>query len=207
MISPKGELIRERLDKISNRVGVPVQIVADNSSDLASGIKLYQQKHPAIIYTHDVTQAMALILKYELEANDRYQSFREKCHRSKQQLKQTELAFLSPPAQRSQCRYLNIEKLISWGNKLLNSSPSTLAKLVPNLTSVELERKIAEKLGWLFDYQVELGKWQQMVKLTRQVETQLKPWGIERQSLEYCQQTALANLPDSLGNFPQRVAD
>jgi hypothetical protein len=49
MDSTKGEIIWTQLEKITNKVGVPVQIVADHGSDLARGIKLYQQNHPGII--------------------------------------------------------------------------------------------------------------------------------------------------------------
>ena len=66
MDSTTGELIEQQLDKISKKVGIPVQIVADNGSDLAKGIKLYQDKYPDLIYTHDVTHAMALLLKKRL---------------------------------------------------------------------------------------------------------------------------------------------
>jgi hypothetical protein len=93
MNSTKGELIEQQLEKISKRVGVPVQIVADNGSDLARGIKLYQQKHPKLIYTHDVTHAMALLLKYQLNSDDRYQSFVKECNICRQKLQQTELSF------------------------------------------------------------------------------------------------------------------
>ncbi len=61
MDSTKGEIILSKLDKITERVGKPVQIVADHGSDLARGIKLYQENYPEVIYTHDVTHAMALL--------------------------------------------------------------------------------------------------------------------------------------------------
>jgi hypothetical protein len=93
MNSTKGELIEQQLDKISKKVGVPIQIVADNGSDLARGIKLYQQKHPELIYTHDVTHAMALLLKSQLDSDDRYQSFVKECNICRQKLQQTELSF------------------------------------------------------------------------------------------------------------------
>ena len=123
MTSTKGELIEQQLHNISKRVGVPVQIVADNGSDLARGIKLYQQKHPDLIYTHDVTHAMALLLKNQLDSDDRYQSFVKQCNICRQKLQQTELSFLAPPTQRSQCRYFNVERLTEWASKLLSSSP------------------------------------------------------------------------------------
>ena len=111
MNSTKGELITDKLEKISERVGIPVQIVADHGSDLARGIKLYQENHPDLIYTHDVTHAMALLLKYQLDSDDRYQSFIKECNICRQKLQQTDLSFLAPPAQRSQCRYFNVERL------------------------------------------------------------------------------------------------
>ncbi|MEO0936193.1 MAG: hypothetical protein AAFY21_21470, partial [Cyanobacteria bacterium J06641_2] len=55
MDSTKGEIIQNKLEKLTEKVGVPLQIVADNSSDLARGIRLYQENHPEVIYTHDVT--------------------------------------------------------------------------------------------------------------------------------------------------------
>ena len=65
MHSTKGELVEQKLSEVSERVGRPVQIVADHGSDLKKGIKLYQQKHPEVIYTYDVTHGMALLLKHE----------------------------------------------------------------------------------------------------------------------------------------------
>jgi len=65
---------------------------------------------------------MALILKHELINCEKYQSFLKHCNQCRQELQQTELSFLSPPAQRSQCRYFNIEKLVNWAIKLLESS-------------------------------------------------------------------------------------
>ena len=147
MDSTRGEIIQDKLEKVSQKVGVPVQIVADNSSDLARGIRLYQENHPEVIYTHDVTHAMALLLKYQLKSDDRYQSFIQKCNICRQRLQQTELSFLSPPAQRSQCRYFNIERLTNWGIKLLNSSEKTLIKLIPNIEPSLIYPKIVDKLG------------------------------------------------------------
>ncbi|RCJ37538.1 hypothetical protein A6769_11575 [Nostoc punctiforme NIES-2108] len=105
MYSTKGELIEKKLSELTKKVGRPIQIIADHDSDIQKGIKLYQENYPEVIYTYDVTHAMALLLKHELVVNEKYQSFIQQCTRCQQQLKQTELSFLSPPSQRSQCRY------------------------------------------------------------------------------------------------------
>jgi hypothetical protein len=191
MESTKGEIIENQLEKISQKVGVPIQIVADNGSDLARGIKLYQENHPEVTYTHDVTHGMALCLKYQLESDNKYQEFAQKCNICRHQLKQTELYFLAPPSQRSQCRYFNVERLTEWGAKLLNSSVETLISLIPDTEPLLIYQKVKEKLGWLNDYQLDLIKWDRMVSLTRSVETELKKSGISQNSLEYFEQNKL----------------
>jgi hypothetical protein len=207
MNSTKGEMIDSAIEKVSTKVGVPRQIVADNSSDLARGIRLYQEKNPELIYTHDVTHGMALLLKHELEADEKYQSFVQKCTISRQRLQQTELYFLAPPAQRSQCRYFNIERLTDWGIRLLNASPEKLMELVPGMSTTVIVKKIEEKLGWLIDYDLDLQRWEQMVSLTRHVESQLKALGINRNSLEYFHQNRFAVDNIYLQKFQQKVVD
>ena len=217
MDSTKGEIIQSKLEELTEKVGVPLQIVADNGSDLARGIRLYKENHPEVIYTHDVTQrkvcgegflpqnfsreAMALLLKYQLKSDDRYQSFIQKCNICRQRLQQTELSFLSPPAQRSQCRYFNIERLTDWGIKLLNSSSETLIKLIPNSDDSLIHPKIRDKLGWLVEYESDLIQWNQMVLMTRRLETQLKHEGISYEVLDSFQKDKLLFVNTSLQNL------
>lgn len=206
MDSTKGEIIKQKLDEITLRVGIPVQIVADHGSDLARGIKLYKQEYEDLIYTHDVTHGMALLLKYELNNDDKYQSFIKECNLCRQQLQQTDLSFLSPPVQRSQCRYFNIERLTHWGLKILNYPLETLFELFPNIEPIVIENKFIEKLGWLLAYQSELIRWNEMTVLTRTLEVQLKKLGINQDSLNCFQNNCF--LPNSsLHNFKQKILD
>lgn len=66
--SATGEWIQEMLEKVTLQVGIPLKIVADSGSNLKKGIKLYQENYPQVIYTYDVTHAMANLLKKELLA-------------------------------------------------------------------------------------------------------------------------------------------
>jgi hypothetical protein len=207
MNSTKGELIEQQLDKISKKVGVPIQIVADNGSDLARGIKLYQQKHPELIYTHDVTHAMALLLKSQLDSDDRYQSFVKECNICRQKLQQTELSFLAPPTQRSQCRYFNVERLTEWAINLLSSSPETLITLIPESDLVLVTDRLIDKLGWLTGYELELIKWNQMVLLTRSIETHLKRAGISHQSPSHFEKERVVFSDLAVENLQQQIFD
>lgn len=182
MDSTRGELIEQKLCELTDIVGCPIQIIADHGSDLEKGIKLYSSKYPSVIYTYDVTHAMALLLKHELATSEKYQSFIQKCNQCRHQLQQTELSFLSPPSQRSGCRYFNVEKLIDWAHKLLNCPIDTLHNLVPNSEKEILNQKLIMKFGWLRDYLEVIYLWGQMVLMTRTLEKQLKINGINQQS-------------------------
>ncbi|MBW4689700.1 MAG: hypothetical protein KME40_32550 [Komarekiella atlantica HA4396-MV6] len=182
MDSTRGELIEQKLCELTDILGCPIQIIADHGSDLERGIKLYSSKYPSVIYTYDVSHAMALLLKHELATSEKYQSFIQKCNQCRHQLQQTELSFLSPPSQRSGCRYFNVEKLIDWAQKLLNCPIDTLLKLVLNSEIEILNQKLIMKFGWLRDYLEVICLWGQMVLMTRTLEKQLKINGINQQS-------------------------
>ena len=166
MESTRGELIEKKLSEVTNLVGEPLQIIADHGSDLKKGIKLYKQNHPSVVYTYDVTHAMALLLKNELVNSEKYQSFLHDCNQCRNQLQQTELSFLSPPSQRSQCRYFNVDRLIDWAQKILNCQFDTLFELVSSITPENLNKKLIDKFSWLLDYQSEISIWSQMLMMT-----------------------------------------
>ena len=167
MDSTRGELIEEKLCELTAIIGCPVQIISDHGSDLDSCIELFTTRYPDVVYTYDVTHAMALLLKHELATSEKYQSFIKKCSHCRHQLQQTELSFLSPPSQRSQCRYFNVDKLIDWAQKLLNCPIETLFKLAQTDEPEILNQILITKFGWLKDYQEEIFIWGQMVLMTR----------------------------------------
>jgi hypothetical protein len=116
-----GEVIGQQLEQVTRQQKrPPLQIVSDHGSDIKKGIGLYQQQHSQLIWTHDVTHAMALLLQKELKNDETYQTFMRHCNVTRQQIKQTPLYFLSPPKQRAKARYLNIESHIRWAQQLLH---------------------------------------------------------------------------------------
>ncbi|MBD2303638.1 hypothetical protein [Nostoc sp. FACHB-190] len=206
MSSTKGELIEQKLTEITQKFGCPKQIIADRGSDIQRGIKLYQQNHTDVIYTYDVTHAMALLLKHELINCEKYQSFIQQCSQCRKQLQQTELSFLAPPAQRSQCRYFNVEKLLEWADNLLNSPLDVLTDLVPNIEPEILLTKLKQKLGWLASYQDSLSNWKQMVQMTRTVETHIKLEGLNQESFSIIEKYLTVEVDFPQG-FAQKILD
>lgn len=115
-----GEIIAEKLENITKEIGIVSQIIADHGSDIKKGIELYQQNHPDVINTYDVTHKMALLLKDMLDKDERYQSFINLCNSTTQSIQQTELQFLKPNNQRTKSRWLNLDILICWAQSVLD---------------------------------------------------------------------------------------
>ena len=114
-----GEIIESLISNLAKIVGQPLQIISDHGSDLKKGIELFIAKNPRTIYTYDFTHQVALYLKHELSNNQKFREFVHQCTVTRSQIQQTELSFLTPPAQRSKARYHNLDILINWGLKLL----------------------------------------------------------------------------------------
>ncbi len=114
-----GEMVADQLEKVAGKVGTPRQILADHGSDIKKGIHLYQEKHPSVIYTYDVTHKMAALLKKELRTDEKWLGFLKQCGKACTGLKQTNLYFLAPPRQRTKARYSNVAPQIQWAQKII----------------------------------------------------------------------------------------
>lgn len=203
-----GEFVREKLEILSNQVGIPQQILADHGSNLKKGLQLYQKDYPDVIYTYDVTHAMSNLLKQQLSLDQIYQNFIKSCHQCRLSLQQTELAFLAPPSQRSQCRYFNVERLINWGKRLLNAPIQMLVELIPSIDTKVIYKRLKQKISWLINYKKYLDKWEIMVFLTRSLELQLKLEGINQQSLKkFEKQISSIAIPRELLDFKQKIVN
>jgi len=118
--SSSGEKIAKCLEQVSARAGQPVQITADQGSDVKKGVEIYISKHPEVNYVPDLSHKIALIVKRLLHLDKDYNDFNAYCGETKQALQQTTLNFLKPPPQRSQARYHHIAPRIEWADNILN---------------------------------------------------------------------------------------
>jgi hypothetical protein len=92
-----GEIVCQYLFDMSQKIGIPQQIVSDHGSDIKKGIELFCSSHRKPIYTYDITHKTALLLKNILEPCSAWQSFLSQCSQTSPPVKQTHLSFLAPP--------------------------------------------------------------------------------------------------------------
>lgn len=150
-----GEIIYEQLESAVKGVGVPRAILNDHGSDITCGVRKFAEKHSGTLALHDIAHQAAIVLKHELEADDRWASFTKHCGQTQPKIKQTELAHLAPPTQKVKGRYMNLGTLMSWGEKLLQLLDTPAGARPPGQDLTRLD----EKLSWLGDYREALVEW------------------------------------------------
>ncbi len=111
--------------------------------------------HPHTSEVYDITHKAARLLKSQLESDEAWSRFCQQAGQTKLQTQQTELAFLVPPSQRSQARYMNLGPIVNWGRRTLKILQSPSADVLKWCSRERLE----EKFGWLRDYCEPLDRW------------------------------------------------
>lgn len=156
-----GDMVYEQLKAATEKTGAPREIIADKGSDIKSGIDRFCDENKETSYIYDIKHALALILKKELESDISWKDFVKLCKDTKQRIQQTELASLAPPNQRSKARYMNVDILINWGNKIL----TFLNKDEEEISKEFNPNKVKEKLGWIHDYRIKIERWSNIMNM------------------------------------------
>lgn len=168
-----GEIVYEQLIQAANKTGIPKSIVSDGGSDLSSGIKKFTADHKYTIYIYDIKHKVALLVKEVLESDTAWASFIEFSSIAQSYMRQSDVAALAPPNQRSKARYMNVDILVNWAKKVLNIPEEKINKL---FKTEEKERL----LGWLDNFSDDIERWTKIITIADAVITFVSINGLYR---------------------------
>lgn len=149
--------VDEQLEAATAQTGVPRVIVDDHGVDLSGGVSMFQERHPATVEIYDAKHKAACLLKHRLERDPRWQSFQQQIGQTRCAIQQTELAFLVPPAPKPKSRFMNLQPLLAWAEKVL----ALLSRSPAGLPSAVSTARLREKLGWLREFRAAVQRWSQ----------------------------------------------
>ena len=168
-----GDVVWQQLEEATAKTGVPREILGDHGSDLITGVNKFCQNHPETCSIYDIKHKTAAILKREFKDNEEWLKFNQLSSQTASKVRQTSLAFLCPPNQRSKSRYMNIDVLVRWGSKTLRHlDRGPEAGIDPEV--------VEKKLGWLTGYRKQLGEWEEILSITEKTESFVRNKGICR---------------------------
>src|SRR5712691_3556727 len=123
-----GETIAELLKRLIAQVGRPAASLKDNGSDLHTAAALLGEDGLASPCIDDISHAAAGMLKRTYQPHPAFERFLSICGRVSGQLKHTLLACLAPPTVRTKARFMNVHRLVTWADRVLQLSPPGGAK-------------------------------------------------------------------------------
>lgn len=174
-----GGVVWDQLEQAVEKTGIPREIVSDHGSDLRVGIRTFCEAHPETCAIYDITHKAANVLKHTLESDAEWHRFTTLAAQSKSQIQQTALAYLRAPKQQSKARYMNVEKLVTWGWQVL-----MLLEQRQGMLAVPPEEwpQIDDKLGWLLTFRASLVRWYDLIRLIASTEQVVRAEGFHHKT-------------------------
>ena len=168
-----GRTVQKQLEKVAGKTGIPREIVIDGGPDLKRGVKLFCESHAGIAQTYDVKHKMALLLKKELEGGNCWERYVSQSNLARRGLTLTSAGFLVPPSLQAKARYMNVDRLVIWGQKVLDYLDAP--REVPGS---RIDRRLVEnRLGWLREYRTRLIQWSALLALAHTAEHYVRHQG------------------------------
>jgi hypothetical protein len=152
-----GEQVKNALTEIFAQSGMPRAILKDGGTDLNKGVRLYRETEGAqkVWGIDDVGHTAANALKAEFSKRSAFTRFLEIVRKGAARIRQTDLAWLSPPKIRTKGRFQGITAVAEWAERILclmggqgrskdNSQSSGLRKAFHGLSQL---RSFLEQFG------------------------------------------------------------
>ncbi|WP_297465230.1 hypothetical protein [Thermococcus sp.] len=115
-----GESVKKDLEEIFKISGNPNAIIKDTDYTLNKGVKLYNKsRKKPILLIEDISHVVAKSLKKEFEETKSYKQFTQLIKNGSARIRNTEIAFLTPPKLRNKARFQNVSRLGKWGEKMM----------------------------------------------------------------------------------------
>ena len=160
-----GEIVQQQLVDVQGKVGRLAAVVSDQGADLVKGIGLLVEKQlrdtpdeTATKVFKDFSHASSHIFKARLLADPQWTEFPGLCGATQPRIKQTPLGGIAPPSQKAKGRYMNIGKIIEWGEGMMPHLVGEGGKLPPGLTVDQIRKHF----GWLVPFRRSLQVWGQL---------------------------------------------
>lgn len=153
----KTENMEQEYEDLADRHGVPRAVLVDGAPELRDGAKCLENRRHDTIVLRDFKHYAASVLKSLLGNDERFGEVGGKIGKTRSAIQQTELAHLTPPSPKQKARFMNLAAKIRWMTMIvwLFKNPDATAR------SGISDERMQEKLGWVEQYEDDIGVWQE----------------------------------------------
>lgn len=169
--------VYESLKLATQKTGTPIQMISDHGSNIWKGVELFiEESKSNIMQTYDVTHKASIILKKQLENNERWKEFVNKMSYTKKSLVHTILAFMAPGKPKEKARWLNLENYLTWAYSAIQQGTKKMNELEKD--------KFTERVSWIKEYKKDLKLWNNMLIMLNLMKYEVKSNGLGKKTVE-----------------------
>lgn len=162
-----GKEIEKEIRKAQSMLGKIKYAVSDRGGSINKALKLCQ-----IPQIHDITHRAGNILKKIYKSDTEFVEFTKKAARLRVKILQTKWAYLLPPNQRSQSRFLNLKPIVEWAINILEYLQREGGNLLDDFPH--------EKFDWLTGYQEIIKELALTISCIEEISVSLKNQGLNK---------------------------
>jgi hypothetical protein len=117
-----GETVSAAIEETFKKAGKPVAILKDGGSDLAKGVRIWRKKTNSkkVVVIEDIGHVAANALKATYSKLTAFIAFLASLKSGAAKLRQSDLAYLTPPKIRTKGRFQSITTVAEWASKILS---------------------------------------------------------------------------------------
>ena len=161
-----GKVVYQQIKEASEKTGVPQAVVSDMGSDIKLGVKKFQEDFVDTGHIYDLKHKIALLIKNILERDDDWAEFKKLSNFVVKKLQNTSIAGYRPPKQKEKARYMNIENLVRWGDKIFIKYEQLQNQQEKTADEIKLEDIIKDIVKFKENIEV----WSEMVRVFELIE-------------------------------------
>lgn len=197
-----GPDVCAELEMLSADTGIiPAFILSDQGADVRNGGQLFgASPERRTVVVHDIAHAVANALKRQLSKNVAWNSFTSDANRFKTKIRQCSLAFLMPPDLKQKARWMNLQTLIDWSERMeqflripekvfeavvvgeeATDDPDAKAKRTAKIG--QLTEAAREKLSWIEKYRYALSQWRITLLAVAIILNHIRNFGYHREAV------------------------
>jgi hypothetical protein len=175
-----GEIVHEQIKEATKKTGKPRAIVSDMGSDIKLGIEKFKEESSDTVHVYDLKHKIALLIKGILESSNEWSEFKLFANFVVKKLQNTAIAGYRPPKQKEKARYMNIEDLVRWGDKILIKYENLQKSQKKTDDEIKLEGIIKN----IEQLEKSIKAWSEMVVVFELIEKFMNIYGLQQDSYE-----------------------
>lgn len=166
----KGQQIKDVLDQITDEVGKIKYAVADMGNAIKKALQL-----ALIPHVHDINHKLSWFIKELLQKDKDFEDYSKILAHLRGSFPLSKMAYILPPQQRINSRYMNLKPIFNWGVSVL--------KLIENgnLDPIESQKLFLIKKHEKLIYQMD-----QLIQLANKTQEIIKTQGLSNETKNKC---------------------